>query len=66
MAENQNRIYQSGPDDGATVYTDPNSQQVHILHGGAGSNGGGPYHGHTVYHIPQDRLEEIRPPGERI
>ena len=59
------RVYQSGPNDPAVVYTTPDSQQVHILHGGAGTPNG-PYHGHTVYNVVQDRIEEVRPPGERI
>ena len=60
-----NHIYQNAPGDPAVVYTTPDSQQVHILHGGAGTPDG-PYHGHTVYDIVRDRAREVRGPGERI
>lgn len=59
------RVYQSRPEDPAVVYTTPDSQQVHILYGGA-QTPDGPYHGHTTYHIGQDRVEHVRAPGERI
>jgi hypothetical protein len=51
------RVYQAGG-----VYTTPDNQQVHILHGGQGAPDG-PGHGHAIYNIPQDQVTYDRPPA---
>lgn len=50
------RVYQA-----PGVYTTPDNQQVHILHGGQGAPDGSG-HGHYIYGIPGDRVIQDRPP----
>jgi hypothetical protein len=53
------RVYQA--QDPNIVYTTPDSQLVHILHGGQGAPDG-PGHGHYIYNPVKDQVQQDRPP----